>query len=138
MSGTPHSTINHWGRKGYVTFVTFGLGYATLSARNPRLIYCAISGFGQTGPRRTEAGYDAVVQAEGGLMSITGAPDGEPFRLGVAIADIVSGMFAAQGIAFALLARERSGKGQLVDVSMFRSGSSVRKCTSRRVESASD
>jgi crotonobetainyl-CoA:carnitine CoA-transferase CaiB-like acyl-CoA transferase len=101
------------------TMTRLGLGYEQLAERFPRLVYCSISGFGQTGPRRTEAGYDAVVQAEGGLMSITGAPDGEPFRLGVAIADIVSGMFAAQGIAFALLARERSGKGQLVDVSML-------------------
>ena len=101
------------------TMERLGLGYGQLAGRFPRLVYCSISGFGQTGPRRTEAGYDAVVQAEGGLMSITGAADGEPFRLGVAIADIVSGMFAAQGIAFALLARERSGKGQLVDVSML-------------------
>jgi crotonobetainyl-CoA:carnitine CoA-transferase CaiB-like acyl-CoA transferase len=101
------------------TMTRLGLGYEQLAERFPRLVYCSISGFGQTGPRRTEAGYDAVVQAEGGLMSITGAADGEPFRLGVAIADIVSGMFAAQGIGFALLARERTGKGQLVDVSML-------------------
>ena len=101
------------------TMSRLGFGYEQLAERFPRLVYCSISGFGQTGPRRTEAGYDAVVQAEGGLMSITGAADGEPFRLGVAIADIVSGMFAAQGIAFALLARERTGKGQLVDVSML-------------------
>ena len=96
-----------------------GLGHQQLEGRFPRLVYCSISGFGQTGPRRSEPGYDAVVQAEGGLMSITGAADGPPFRLGVAIADIVSGMFAAQGIAFALLARERTGKGQLVDVGML-------------------
>jgi crotonobetainyl-CoA:carnitine CoA-transferase CaiB-like acyl-CoA transferase len=82
-------------------------------------VYCSVSGFGQTGPRRKEPGYDAVVQAEGGLMSITGAAEGQPFRLGVAIADIVSGMFAAQGVAFALLARERTGRGQLVDVGML-------------------
>jgi formyl-CoA transferase/CoA:oxalate CoA-transferase len=96
-----------------------GLGHQQLEGRFPRLVYCSISGFGQTGPRRSEPGYDAVVQAEGGLMSITGAADGPPFRLGVAIADIVSGMFAAQGIAFALLARERTGRGQLVDVGML-------------------
>ena len=101
------------------TMTRLGFGYEQVAERFPRLVYCSISGFGQTGPRRTEAGYDAVVQAEGGLMSITGAADGEPFRLGVAIADIVSGMFAAQGIAFALLARERTGKGQLVDVGML-------------------
>src|SRR5215207_9451645 len=75
-----------------------GLGYDALAARHPRLVYCSISGFGQTGPRRLEAGYDAMMQAEGGLMSITGAEDGPPFRLGVAIGDIATGMFAVQGI----------------------------------------
>lgn len=101
------------------TMDRLGFGYQTLATRRPRLIYCSISGFGQTGPRRTQAGYDAVVQAEGGLMSITGDADGPPFRLGVAISDIVSGMFAAQGIALALVARERSGRGQLVDIGML-------------------
>jgi formyl-CoA transferase/CoA:oxalate CoA-transferase len=96
-----------------------GLDYASLAADHPRLVYCSISGFGQTGPRRREPGYDAVMQAEGGLMSITGAGDGPPYRLGVAIADIVSGMFAAQGITAALLARERSGRGQAVDIAML-------------------
>ena len=95
------------------------LDYATLSERYPRLIYCSISGFGHTGPRCTEAGYDAILQAEGGLMSVTGAADGPPFRLGVAVADIVSGMFAAQGVLLALLARERSGRGQAVDIGML-------------------
>jgi formyl-CoA transferase/CoA:oxalate CoA-transferase len=101
------------------TMSRLGLGREQLEGRFPRLVYCSISGFGQTGPRRSEPGYDAVVQAEGGLMSITGAADGPPFRLGVAISDIVCGMFAAQGIALALLARERTGKGQLVDVGML-------------------
>jgi crotonobetainyl-CoA:carnitine CoA-transferase CaiB-like acyl-CoA transferase len=101
------------------TMDRLGLSYEAVSRRFPRLVYCSISGFGQTGPRTSEPGYDAVVQAEGGLMSITGDAEGQPFRLGVAIADIVSGMFAVQGIAFALLARERSGKGQLVDVGML-------------------
>jgi crotonobetainyl-CoA:carnitine CoA-transferase CaiB-like acyl-CoA transferase len=101
------------------TMTRLGLGYEQLAARHPRLVYCSISGFGQTGPRSAEPGYDAVVQAEGGLMSITGNADGPPFRLGVAISDIVSGMFAAQGIAFALLARERTGLGQLVDIGML-------------------
>ena len=101
------------------TMERLSLGYETLAAKYPRLIYCSISGFGQTGPRRTQAGYDAVVQAEGGLMSITGDADGPSFRLGVAISDIVSGMFAAQGIAMALFARERTGRGQLVDVGML-------------------
>ncbi len=101
------------------TMERLGLGYDALAPRHPRLVYCSISGFGQTGPRRGEPGYDAVMQGEGGLMSITGAPDGPPFRLGVAISDIVSGMFAAQGIAMALLARVRSGRGQRVDVGML-------------------
>jgi crotonobetainyl-CoA:carnitine CoA-transferase CaiB-like acyl-CoA transferase len=95
------------------------LGYETLAARHPRLIYCSISGYGHTGPRRTEPGYDAVLQAEGGLMSISGEPDGPPARLGVPIVDIVSGMFAAQGIVLALLARERTNRGQAVDISML-------------------
>ena len=101
------------------TMERLGLSYENLSATYPRLVYCSISGFGQSGPRRGEAGYDAVVQAEGGLMSITGSADGPAYRLGVAISDIVSGMFAAQGIAFALLARERTGRGQYVDVGML-------------------
>ena len=101
------------------TMERLGLGYDALSADSPGLVYCSISGFGQTGPRRAEPGYDAVIQGEAGLMSITGAPEGPPFRLGVAIADIVSGMFAAQGIAMALLARARTGRGQHVDVGML-------------------
>jgi formyl-CoA transferase/CoA:oxalate CoA-transferase len=101
------------------TMARLGLGFDQLAGRFPRLVYCSVSGFGQTGPRRKEPGYDAVVQAEGGLMSITGESGGQPFRLGVAISDIVSGMFAAQGVAFALLARERTGRGQLVDVGML-------------------
>jgi formyl-CoA transferase/CoA:oxalate CoA-transferase len=101
------------------TMDRLGFGYESVAARYPRLVYCSISGFGQTGPRRSEPGYDAVVQAEGGLMSVTGAADGPPFRLGVAISDIVSGMFAAHGITLALLARERSGMGQRVDIGML-------------------
>jgi formyl-CoA transferase/CoA:oxalate CoA-transferase len=101
------------------TLDPMGLDAATVCAAHPRLIYCSISGYGQTGPRREEPGYDAVMQAEGGLMSITGAADGPPYRLGVAIVDIVSGMFAAQGVLAALVARERSGKGQAVDIGML-------------------
>ena len=96
-----------------------GLGYASLSAKYPRLVYVSISGFGQTGPRRTEPGYDAVAQAEGGLMSITGTAEGPAVRLGVAIADIASGMFAFQGLLLALIARARTGRGQWVDVSLL-------------------
>jgi crotonobetainyl-CoA:carnitine CoA-transferase CaiB-like acyl-CoA transferase len=96
-----------------------GLGYAAVSARDPRLVYVSISGFGQHGPRKDEPGYDAVVQAEGGLMSITGMPEGPAVRLGVAIADIASGMFAFQGLLLALIARARTGRGQWVDVSLL-------------------
>ena len=101
------------------TLARQGLGYDDLSEAHPGLVYCSVSGFGQTGPRRLEPGYDAVLQAEGGLMSITGPADGAPYRLGVAIADIVSGMFAAYGVAMALLAHTRTGRGQLVDVAML-------------------
>ena len=101
------------------TLERMGLGYADVARRRPGLVYCSISGFGQTGPRRREPGYDAVLQGEGGLMSITGEQDGPAYRLGVAIADIVSGMFSAYGVAAALLARHRTGRGQLVDVGML-------------------
>src|SRR5947207_33883 len=107
------------------TLSKLGLDYTTLAPKYPRLVYCSISGFGQTGPRRREAGYDAVMQGEGGLMSITGSPGGPPFRLGVAIADIVSGMFAAQGVTAALLARERTGRGQAVGIAMLDSGGAL-------------
>src|SRR4051812_42110531 len=93
------------------TLARLGLDYRTVAARHPRLVYCSISGFGHTGPRSNEPGYDAIMQAEGGLMSITGGATGEPYRLGVAIVDIVSGMFAAYGIAMGLFARERTGRG---------------------------
>ncbi|CAN5702579.1 hypothetical protein BH18ACI5_BH18ACI5_21550 [soil metagenome] len=101
------------------TMERLSLDYKTLSARDPRLVYCSISGVGQTGPRRSEAGYDAVMQAEGGLMSITGGVDGPAYRLGVAISDIAAGMFAAQAIGFALFARERTGRGQNLDIAML-------------------
>jgi crotonobetainyl-CoA:carnitine CoA-transferase CaiB-like acyl-CoA transferase len=101
------------------TMERLGLSYDTMQAAHPRLVYCSISGFGQTGPRRLEAGYDAMMQAEAGLMSITGASDGPPFRLGVAIGDIATGLFAVQGILAALFVRERSGRGQRVDIAML-------------------
>jgi crotonobetainyl-CoA:carnitine CoA-transferase CaiB-like acyl-CoA transferase len=101
------------------TLPKLGLDYASVAPKYPRLVYCSVSGFGHSGPRQQEAGYDAVMQGEGGLMSITGSAGGPPFRLGVAIADIVSGMFAAQGVTAALLARERTGKGQAVDIAML-------------------
>jgi crotonobetainyl-CoA:carnitine CoA-transferase CaiB-like acyl-CoA transferase len=101
------------------TLTKVGLDAGTLAEKHPRLVYCSISGFGQTGPRTREPGYDAVMQGEGGLMSITGASEGPSVRLGVAIADIVTGMFAAQGVTAALLARERTGRGQHVDIGML-------------------
>ncbi len=101
------------------TLDALGLDAATVRASRPALIYCSISGYGQTGPRRDEPGYDAVMQAEGGLMSITGAADGPPYRLGVAIVDIVSGLFAAQGVLAALVARGNTGQGQVVDIGML-------------------
>jgi crotonobetainyl-CoA:carnitine CoA-transferase CaiB-like acyl-CoA transferase len=101
------------------TLDPLGLGYKAVAARHPRLIYVSVSGFGQNGPRRDEPGYDAVAQAEGGLMSITGTAEGPAVRLGVAIADIASGMFAFQGLLLALLARATTGRGQLVDVSLL-------------------
>src|SRR4029078_5507217 len=102
------------------TMERLGLGYESVARRCPRLVYCSISGFGQTRPPAAEPGYDAVIQGEAGLMSITGAAEGPPFRLGVAIADIVSGMYAAQGIAMALLARVRTGRGQRGDGRILR------------------
>jgi formyl-CoA transferase/CoA:oxalate CoA-transferase len=96
-----------------------GFSWETLSPRYPRLVYASISGYGQTGPRRDEGGYDAVMQAEGGLMSVTGDDDRPGYRMGVAITDMVAGLYAAQGITAALLARERTGKGQQVDIGML-------------------
>jgi len=101
------------------TLARVGLDYASLQPAHPRLVYASISGFGQTGPRRHQPGYDAVIQAEGGLMSVTGDPDGPPFRVGVAIADLVAGLLAVQGIVLALYARDRMGRGQHVDISML-------------------
>jgi crotonobetainyl-CoA:carnitine CoA-transferase CaiB-like acyl-CoA transferase len=101
------------------TLDAIGLGYADVAQKHPNLIYVSISGFGRTGPRRHEAGYDAVAQAESGLMSVTGTPDGPPIRLGVAVADLAAGMFAFQGLLAALIARGRTGRGQLVDVALL-------------------
>jgi formyl-CoA transferase len=97
----------------------WGLGWDALSKRNPRLVYCSITGFGQTGPRRDEPGYDILIQAMSGVMSITGEADGSPMKLGVAIADITSGMFACNAIVAALFARERTGKGERIDIALW-------------------
>jgi formyl-CoA transferase/CoA:oxalate CoA-transferase len=96
-----------------------GLGYAAVHERVPRLVYCSISGFGQTGPYRERAAYDLIVQGMGGIMGITGEPDGEPMRVGIAVADICAGMFAAYAIVAALRARERTGRGQWIDAAML-------------------
>ena len=101
------------------TLARLGLDYTSLQDAHPRLVYCSISGFGQHGPRAPQPGYDAIVQAEGGLMSITGDASGPPFRVGVAVADLTAGLLAAQGITLALFARERSGRGQYVDIALF-------------------
>lgn len=101
------------------TLDAIGLGYTEVATRHPNLIYVSISGFGRTGPRRHEAGYDAVAQAESGLMSVTGTPDGPPVRLGVAVGDLVAGLFAFQGLLAALIARGRTGRGQLVEVALL-------------------
>ena len=95
-----------------------GLGYEDLSKINPELIYAAISGFGQTGPYKTRPGYDIIGQAMGGLLSITGWPDGPPTRSGTAIGDILSSLFCTIGILAALKVREQTGMGQLVDVAL--------------------
>lgn len=95
-----------------------GLGYEQLSALNPRLIYCSLSGYGQDGPYRDVKAYDLLIQGEGGIIATTGYPD-KPARAGIAIADIASGMYAAIGILLALYQREKTGEGQLVDVSML-------------------
>ncbi|MCL4498912.1 MAG: CoA transferase [Chloroflexi bacterium] len=96
-----------------------GFGYAAVHARNPRLVFCSISGFGQNGPDFQRLAYDPILQGMGGLMSITGQPGGPPTKVGVAIADIVAGMFAAYAILAALYHRERSGEGQYVDTSLL-------------------
>ena len=101
----------------------YGLDYASLSAVNPGLVYCSITGFGQTGPLRERPGYDFLVQAMGGLMSVTGQPDGspgaEPMKVGVALTDIMTGLYATIGILAALTERDRSGLGQQVDLALL-------------------
>ncbi|HEU5393549.1 MAG TPA: CoA transferase, partial [Candidatus Methylomirabilis sp.] len=101
------------------TIARLGFGYEAAAARNPRLIYCSISGFGQTGPEALRPGYDLIVQGESGVMSLTGFADGPPCKVGLSIADIIAGMYAVQGIAFALFAREKTGRGQRIDVALL-------------------
>jgi formyl-CoA transferase len=96
-----------------------GLGYAALAAINPRLIYCAISGFGATGPYAPRGGYDLIAQGMSGLISVTGDEDGPPAKAGIPVADLAAGLFAAYGILCALEHRERTGEGQFVDTSLL-------------------
>ena len=107
------------------TLDRIGFGYKELSNKYPRLVYCSVSGFGHSGPRHLQPGYDAIMQAEGGLMSITGPSDGPGYKLGVSITDITSGMFAAFGVAMALLSRHHTGRGQFVDIGMFDSAAAL-------------
>jgi crotonobetainyl-CoA:carnitine CoA-transferase CaiB-like acyl-CoA transferase len=101
------------------TMEKLGLGYEQVRKLNPKIVYASISGFGQDGPYRLLPGFDQVLQGMGGLMSITGEPNGPPIKVGIAVADIAGGMFAAYGITVALFNRERTGKGQLIDVSLL-------------------
>ncbi|RJP17934.1 MAG: CoA transferase [Deltaproteobacteria bacterium] len=96
-----------------------GLGYEELKGRNPRIVYCSISGYGQTGPYREVPGYDFIIQAMSGLMSITGESGGEPMKLGVATVDLTTGLYAAVAILAALRERDRSGLGQRIDLSLM-------------------
>jgi crotonobetainyl-CoA:carnitine CoA-transferase CaiB-like acyl-CoA transferase len=100
---------------------SLGLGYEQLRAHNPGLVYCSITGYGNTGPLADRAGYDVIAQGMGGLMSVTGEPDGTPMRVGVAIVDLVTGLYSAVAILGALQSRTRSGKGQRVDLSLLES-----------------
>src|SRR2546421_7519004 len=101
------------------TMESFGLAYDTLAEDNPRLIYCSISAFGRTGPRKDGAGYEALMQAFSGIMSITGEPSGPPVRAGVSFLDLTTGIFSALGICNALLYRAKTGLGQRVDGSLL-------------------
>jgi len=107
------------------TMESFGLGYDALSAINPRLIYCSISAFGRTGPRKDSAGYEALMQAFSGIMSITGEPGGAPVRAGVSFLDLSTGIITAFGVVNALLYRERTGRGQRVDGSLLETAVSL-------------
>lgn len=96
----------------------YGLDFATLAKRHPRLVYCSISGFGQTGPNRDQPGYDLMAQGYGGIMSLTGEPDGTPMKVGVGITDVMCGMYATIGVLAALRHRDATGEGQHIDLSL--------------------
>lgn len=101
------------------TMDKLGLGYGTLARLNRKLVYCSISGFGESGPEAARAGYDLVVQAESGVMDLTGFPDGPPVKVGNSIADLVAGLMGSQGVTLALLARTRTRRGQKVEIAML-------------------
>ena len=107
------------------TMESFGLGYEALAAINPRLIYCSVSAFGRTGPRKDAPGYEALMQAFSGIMSITGEPGGQPVRAGVSFLDLSTGMLCAMGVCAALIQRERTGLGQRVDGSLLETAVSL-------------
>lgn len=97
----------------------FGLDYDSLSASHPALVYCSITGFGQTGPRRSEPGYDFVIQAMSGMMALTGEPEGDPMKHGLSISDLSCGLWSANAVQAALLMRHRTGRGQWIDMSLL-------------------
>jgi crotonobetainyl-CoA:carnitine CoA-transferase CaiB-like acyl-CoA transferase len=97
----------------------YGLDYASLAPEHPRLVYCSITGFGQDGPYAHRAGYDFIIQGMGGMMSLTGEPDGAPQKMGVAVADLMTGLYATIGIQAALMMRARTGRGQHVDCALL-------------------
>ena len=107
------------------TMEGFGLGYDVLSAENPRLIYCSVSAFGRTGPRKDSPGYEALMQAFSGIMSITGEPGGQPVRAGVSFLDLSTGILCALGVCAALLQRQGTGLGQRVDGSLLETAVSL-------------
>ncbi|TCD06889.1 CoA transferase [Erythrobacteraceae bacterium CFH 75059] len=101
------------------TLEKYALDYPSLSRANPGLVYCSITGFGQTGPRAAEPGYDFVIQAMSGFMALTGEPDGEPMKHGLAISDLFCGIYSVSAIQAALLMRARTGRGQHIDMALF-------------------
>lgn len=101
------------------TLKQYGLDYETLSRDYPRLVYCSITGYGQTGPDRDRPGYDVVIQGEAGLMATTGPAEGPPHKVGIAVVDVTAGLYASQAILASLLRRDRTGRGQYIDISLF-------------------
>ncbi|MEL6587906.1 MAG: CoA transferase, partial [Pseudomonadota bacterium] len=115
LAGLSHILVENFKPGG---LAKYGLDYASLSDTCPSLVYCSISGFGQTGPNAAKPGYDLMAQGYGGIMSLTGAPDGEPMKVGVGIADVMCGMYACVGILAALRHAEATGEGQQIDLAL--------------------